>query len=275
MRVARASLAACVLVGLAAGRSAAQSIPAETDLPTGPRAPSLHLWNGFALGTNPLVFGDLLKAYLKMPWGNGETLLTSDSHWRIGTHLTASPTYLRPAILIGVSPLLILDLDVHYGPGINTYHYTYGSYWDAYDPTSLGPRPPGIGVFHQATANLTLKAAVGPLALLSLLDVDRFWSDQFFFDWECGIIMKDGWDTRSKTFLAWELVKEQRLFVNYEWYRYHSSGFRSQLISAGAILTSKSFFGMTLIGQVGYHLKNEKFKGVKLWMALLREWDFR
>lgn len=251
-----------------------QSIPSAADLPTGPRPDSYHIWNGLAFGINPVVLGDQFKVYRKMPWGEGKTLLTSDSHWRLGSINTISPSYLTPGILIGVSPLLIMDLDVHYGPAFNTMYYTYQSYRSRYDPSSLGEPRREIGVFHQATANLTLKAAVGPIAVLELVDQDYYYSEKYFFDWEVGTIIKEGWSTRSKTFLACEYATDRRLFINYEYFLYYPSAFQNQLASLGLLFTNLQPWNFTWIFQTGYHLEHPKFKGIKVWTAAFAEWDF-
>ena len=226
------------------------------------------------MGANPIVFGDMIKVYRKMPWGEGRTLLTSDSHWRIGGHGVFSPAYSRPAVMIGVSPLLIMDLDVHYGPVINTINYTYDSYDDSYDPMNLGDNNQEIGYSHQFTANLTLKAAVGPVAVLHMADVDYFISEDYYFNWEIAAIVKDGWTNRQKTFLLWEFKPDWRMYLNYEWFRYFPAEFQNQLVSTGLLVTNKLPFGSSIILQHGYHLQHPKFFGYKFWMAVFAEWDF-
>lgn len=252
----------------------AQSIPDISELPTGKRPNSWHFFNGFAFGLNPLVFGDQLKAYYKMPWGEGKTLLTADSHWRVGTNSIFSPSYIRPGVMIGVSPLLIMDLDLTYGPGINFMHYSYDSYDDHMDPMNLGQMENRIGLFHQFSANMTLKAAVGPIAALHFCDYEYFVADEFYFNWENGSIYKTGYLMRHRLFLLWEFDKNWRMFTNWEWSHYFTTHKQSQLLSCGLLITNELPYKFSLLFQNGIHLQNEDFTGIKFWMATFREWDF-
>ena len=262
------------LLTLTTAIASAQSIPDVSDLPTGRRPNSIHVWGAFAAGENPIVFGAQIKPYLKMPWGEGKTLLTSDSHWRLGGHFTLSPAYSRTAILIGVSPLLICDLDLHYGPGFNTYHVAYDSFDDEYDPLDLGESEDYVGIYHQATANLTLKAAVGPIAMLGMNDADYLHSDEYHFNWDNATIVKTGWVVRSKTFLLYEFVKDWRAFVDYEYLQYFDNEFETHLLGAGIFVANQIFGDYSWLLQAGYHLDHPKFEGIKIWTVFMREWDF-
>ena len=253
--------------------ASAQSIPSAASLPTGHRPNSLHIFDGVAIGVNPLVLGDQLKVYYKMPWGEGRTLLTSDSHWRAGFNGTFSPTYIRPAVMIGVSPLLILDIDLHYGPAFNMSNYYFDSVDDNYDAQNFKRREQSFGIFHQTTANTTLKAAVGPVAVLEMFDAEHFDAPQPYFNWETGALLEDGYTIRSKTFLLYEFVANWRVFVNYEWFRYFGSDYQTQLVSAGVFLAELPWHTNLMI-QNGYHVQNPQFNGYKFWAAMFREWDF-
>ena len=268
------SLLSLLIVLFLSSIAFAQSIPDIGNLPTGHRPNSLHVFDGLAVGVNPLVLGDQLKVYYKMPWGEGRSMLTADSHWRVGMNNIISPTYVRPAVMIGVSPLLILDFDLHYGPGLNIAHYRYHSYTDSFDPVTFNGRKSGFGYFHQLTTNTVLKAGVGPIAVLEMLDVEYFDAPDYFFDWEIGAIIKTGWTTRSKTFLLWEFEKNWRVFVNYEWFHYYASDYQNQLVSVGLLLAGVLPYHISLLFQEGYHVQNPKFFGYKFWAAVFREWDF-
>lgn len=263
-----------LLLMLLPSLAAAQSIPDVSQLPTGKRPDSWHIFNGFALGLNPVVFGDQVKAFYKMPWGEGKSLLTADSHWRVGTNSTFSPSYIRPGVMIGVSPLLIMDLDLTYGPGINFMHYAYDSYDDHMDPVVLGEMEDYIGIFHQYSANMTLKAGAGPIAVLHFSDYEYFTSEEYYFNWENGCIFKTGYLMRHKLFLLWEFDKNWRMFTNWEWMHYFTTDKQFQLLSCGLLITNELPYGMSLLFQNGYHLQNEHFTGLKFWMATFREWDF-
>ncbi len=266
--------AALVAVTAVALPAAAQSIPTDLHFPTGPREETLHVWNGVAGGANPLVLGDMIKVFRKMPFGNGESLLTCDQHWRLGAMMTMSPAYMRPALLIGISPLLILDIDLSYGPGFNFLHYTFDNYRAAYGPDARQFLSPTVGLWQQFTAQTVFKAAYGPVLLLQLTDVNYFYSKEYFFHWEIGTILHQGWDVRSKTFLAFEVWDGIRLFANYEFYKYFGSGFRTQLASVGLLLVGMLPAKGSLLFQLGQHIENPDFQGAKLWFAMFWDWDF-
>ena len=252
----------------------AQTLPNPEDLPTGPRPSSWHLYNAMAVGLNGPVFGDLFKFYRKMPWGEGKTLLTSDSHWRVGTHDVVSPAYARPAILIGVSPLLIMDLDVHYGPGISFTYEKYKSVYANYDPQNLGDPDGYMKIFHQAQANLVLKAAVGPVAVLHFDDLDYFYCDEPIFLWEVATVVKDGFFLRDKTYVLIEFQPNWRLLLDYENFEYYKSDYKTELLASGIVIQNPAIHNLTMIVQLGYHLRNPDFKGLKIWSAAQMEWDF-
>ena len=110
------SLLSLLIVLFLSSIAFAQSIPDIGNLPTGHRPNSLHVFDGLAVGVNPLVLGDQLKVYYKMPWGEGRSMLTADSHWRVGMNNIISPTYVRPAVMIGVSPAPARNTACHCGP---------------------------------------------------------------------------------------------------------------------------------------------------------------
>lgn len=254
--------------------AAAQMIPSLADLPTGKRPPSWHIFNGMAAGLNGPVFGDQLKVYRKYPWGEGKSLLTSDSHWRVGSHNTVTPLYVRPGAMIGVSPLLIMDLDVHYGPIINLNDYEFDSFRDNYDPQNMGEVERWFTVRHEAQANMTLKMAAGPVAVLNLTELDYWYSDDYWFSWEIATIMKDGFSLRNRTFVLYEFVPNWRIFVNYENYNYYESDFMTELVSSGLVVMHPPWNNFMFLFQLGYHVHNPDFEGLKLWSAMAMEWDF-
>jgi hypothetical protein len=274
-RIAVVAFVAGAVVLLASLPAHAQSaINLDPDLPTGPREDSLHVWNGVAGGVNPLVLGDMIKVFRKMPFGNGETLLTSDSHWRLGAVATVSPTYVRPAILIGISPLLILDVDLHAGPGLNLVHYRFHGYGEDASPEARADMPISFGMFFQATANVLLKLAAWRVLLLQFVDVNAFYAPEPFYHWEMDTVVKSGFDTRSRTFLGFELVKGAHLIGSYEVYRYHESGWRTQWAALGFLFLGSLPGGTSAIVQVGQHIENEHFRGTRIWLALFWDWDF-
>ena len=262
------------LLGTLATPARAQSLPTDLHYPTGPRPDSWHVWNGTAVGWNPPVFGDMLKVYRKFPFGNGESLLTCDSHWRTGAHVTLTPTYARPGVFVGISPWLFLDLDLSYGPGLAWMHYLFDSYHEPYDPAARDKAGRTEGLYHHVMANVVLKAAWWRLALLQMVDVDWYQSKRYFFHWEIGTILKTGFDTRAKTFLLFEVWKGQRVFANYEYYRYHPTAYVTQLISGGVISQGWIPGGTSLLVQVGWHAENPDWHGVKFWAAAFWDWDF-
>jgi hypothetical protein len=265
-----------LLVWLVLGPSLAlaQSLPSMTDVPTGPRPNSWHVWNGFALGVNQLVLGDQLKIFRKMPWGEGKHLLTTDSHWRAGLNSVFSPAYIRPAAMIGISPLLICDLELHYGPGFAVWYYKYKSLKDKYDPQNLGDAAEYFHMYHDVQANMTWRLAYGPVAVLSLTDLDYFSNNEPFFHWELATIVKEGFFVRNKSFLLFEFEKDWRVFFNYEIYRNFNSDFLAELLSSGFVVMYPPFHNLLVIIQLGYHLRNPDFGGLKFWAAATMEWDF-
>jgi len=266
--------AAVLLTLVLPAAAVAQMIPSLADLPTGRRPPSWHIYNGTAAGLNGPVLGDMIKVYRKYPWGEGKTLLTSDSHWRVGSHNVVTPAYVRPGVMIGVSPLLIMDLDLHYGPILNFYDYQFDSFRDSYDPQNMGDVETWFTIRHEAQANLTLKAAVGPVAVLNLTDLDYWHSDEYWFSWEIATIMKDGFSLRNKTFVLYEFVPNWRIFLNYENYNYYESDYMTELVSSGVVVMHPPWNNFMFLLQVGYHVYNPDFEGIKLWGAAVMEWDF-
>jgi hypothetical protein len=220
------------------------------------------------------VLGDLIKVYRKMPWGNGETLLTSDSHWRLGSHNTITPTFVRPAVMIGVSPLLIMDLDVHYGPDLYFTYNRFPSGRSNYDPQNVGEPDEYMHWFHNAQANLTLKAAIGPVALLHMADLDWYKNNEWFFNWDVATLVKEGFFLRNRTFLAAEFQPNWRFFVNYENSKSFETDFLSEVASSGFIVMDPDWNSLTVIIQLGYYIHNPDFKGLKPWAAMTMEWDF-
>jgi len=267
-----ALLLAVVAVGTSPAR--AQSLPTDLTFPTGERPDSWHLWTGAALGWNPPVLGTMVKAYRKFPFGTGQSLLTCDQHWRLGPHVTLTPTYARPGFFIGISPLLILDLDVSYGPGLAWFHYVFDSYRQPYDPASRDKVGRTEGMYHHVMINLVLKAAVWRFALLVMGDADWYQSKRHFFHWEIGTILKTGWDNRAKVFLLFETWKGLRVFANYEFYRYHPTAYVTQLVSGGVIAQGWLPWGTSILVQGGYHLENPDWHGFKIWAAAFWDWDW-
>ncbi len=270
----RRLLSALIIILVLPALAAAQSIPSATDLPTGKRPKSRHVWNAVAAGWNQIVFGDQIKLYRKLPWGQGKTLLTSDSHWRYGINAVMSPAYNRPAIMLGVSPLLIMDLDVSYGPGINVFQFTYDSYKVHFDPMDLGTPDYYGGVFHQAEANLVLKAAAWRFAVLHTTDFFYTYSKEYYFNWDAATIIKDGFMFRDKSFLLFQVAEEWRIFADYENFQHRNSAFLTELVATGFVFTRPAFNNFTFIAQLGYHTRNPQFSGLKYWAAAIMEWDF-
>ena len=256
------------------GTSFAQMPAGIPDLPTGERPQSWHIWNASALGWNQPVLGDMIKVYRKMPWGEGKTLLTCDSHARAGGLGTISPYYMRPAVMLGISPLLIMDLDVHYGPGFNVLNHKFKSFRDHYEPMKLGTPDDYMYAFHQFQANLLLKAAYWRFAVLSMNDFNYYKSKDYMFEWEAATIVKDGPDFRTKEFLLYEFIPNWRVYANYENYNYYPAHFMTELASTGIVYMRPSFHNLTVISQVGYHVHNTKYHGIKVWIAAIMEWDF-
>jgi hypothetical protein len=252
----------------------AQSIPTLTDLPTGPRPDSWHIWNGTAIGLNGPVFGDLIKIYRKMPWGEGTTLLTSDSHWRYGIHNTACPVFDRPAVLLGVSPLLILDVDVHYGPEIDYIYNNFSSLRDKYFPQHLPPSTGHTHIVQHAQANTVFKIGVGPVAALTLNDFDYFKNNEPYFNWDVATIIKEGFVFRSKTMLLFEFMKDWRFMLDYQNIRYFETGWRNESAGAGFLVMNPAWNHIMVISQLNYYIHNPDFKGLLFWSAVVMEWDF-
>jgi len=270
----RTYLLSILIVFLTISLAKAQMMPDLQDLPTGKRPNSWHLFTGFATGLNGPLLGSQIKAFRKMPWGEGKSLLTSDSHWRAGTHATVTPTFIRPAVMLGVSPLLITDLDIHYGPSVNFMQKNFESYDDKYDPQNLGDYDGYFEIYHQAEANLALKMAWGPLALLSLTDLDWLAAEDFYFHWELSTIVKDGFFLRHREFLLYEIEKNWRLFLIYENYKYFETDFLSEVAGTGLVVMVPEYHALMFIMEMGYYLHNPDFKGFKLWSAVTLEWDF-
>lgn len=241
---------------------------------TGAREDTLHIWNGVAAGLNPLVLGDMLKVYRKMPFGSGDTFLTSDSHFRVGALTTVCPTFFRPAILVGFSPWLFLDIDLHAGPGLNFLHYTFHSYDEDASPGARADKPYGFGMFFQATVNVLLKLAVWRLLLLDFVDINAFYAHEPFYHWEMDTIIRSGFDTRNRTFIGFEVFSTSYFVLSYEVYRYHESGWRTQWVAAGLFILGSLPGGTSVIFQVGQHLENDHFDGARIYLALFWDFDF-
>jgi hypothetical protein len=252
----------------------AQSIPSVGDLPTGPRPDSWHIWNGSAVGLNGPVFGDLCKIYRKMPWGEGKTLLTADSHWRLGLHNTISPVFYRPEAMIGVSPLLVLDVDVHYGPEINFTYNRFPSLRSHYLPQNLGPATGNGLIVQHAQANTVFKIGWGPLAVLQLTDLDYFKSNVVYFNWDVATLVKEGFFLRAKTMALVEFMKDWRFFLDYQNFHYFSTSFLSESAGGGFLVMNPGFNHLMVITQINYYIHNPDFRGPTIFAAAVMEWDF-
>ena len=252
----------------------AQTIPTPGDLPTGRRPNSWHIFNGMAAGLNGPVLGDVLKVYRKMPWGVGDTLLNCDSHWRAGGQLMTTPAFIRPSVMAGFSPWLFMDLDVHYGTVINFTEVNFDSYNDSYDAQKPGEPDRYFTLQQQAQANLTLKMAAGPIAVLHFTDLDWWLSDDYYFNWEFATVVRDGFSLRNRTFLLYEFMKNWRIFINYENNNYFESYYMNELVSSGFVIMHPPWNNFLWLFQLGYHVHNPDFEGLKVWSAFVMEWDF-
>jgi hypothetical protein len=273
-RTARLLVLVLALVTVGPASVGAQSLPTDLAFPTGPRPDSWHLWNGLAGGWNPPVLGDMLKVYRKFPFGNGQTLLTCDSHWRAGAHVTLTPTYARPGAFVGLSPWLFLDVDVSYGPGLAWFHYEFDGYGEPYDDDARSRIGRTEGLYHHVMANVVLKAAVWRFAWLLMGDTSWYHAKQHFFHWEIGTILKTGFDVRGKAFWLLETWKGLRVFANYEYYRYFPTAYVTQLVSGGVLALGWLPWGTSLLIQGGWHVDNPDWHGFKIWAAAFWEWDF-
>lgn len=237
------------------------------------RVASWHVWNGSALGLNPVVLGDQVKAFRKIPLGAGGSLLTSDAHVRAGAALTASPLFAHPEVFVGLSPLLVLDVELHWGPAANFLHQTFPGYRSSYTPAERGRQPWRTGTYHEGGAAVTLRAAAGPFALIQLLDVLWFRADDYFFHWDIGTIVHAGWLQRGKTLLLWQPEGAWRLFASYDFTRYAERGFFQHSAGAG-VYDERLPGGFTGILQGAWYVENPDLAGPRIWMAFLHDWDF-
>jgi hypothetical protein len=124
-----------------------------------------------------------------------------------------------------------------------------------------------------ATISTMLKLGYKGVILLDMLDVDYLLMGDVWFSLEFQTIVDDGWHYTNKVFLLYEFEPGWRIGAMWENFHIFNSGYTRQIINFGFMADRKLFWNQSLIFLTGYHLENPDFVGLRLWTAILKEWD--
>ena len=248
-----------------------QAVPARGDLLAPlPKQPHWRLNNTVGFGWNPLVGGIITYPYFYLPIGHSDGLLWGSNNFRAGPISTFCPAFEKAGAKVGITPIAALDLDVTYY-GIADWQAVYfESLKDRYGEGYRATRPKKLMTGQQVMFSATVKAKAGPVVFLSFNDLEYWAVPDFYWSIELATIIKKGWDFRNKNFLGYLANDDILFFVNYEWFKVYNTDYETDLISVGLFTDKLVPRSMTLI-QIGYHLKNKDFSGVKVLMGVVTD----
>lgn len=240
-----------------------------------PRRAKWRAYNGIAFGVNPLVLGDMFKVYRAVPITSGSHMLTRDAHVRFGAATTVSPQLAKLGPFVGISPLLIFDLDVYFNEYFDFFHLSFDSIHDPYDAHIRLRRSDEQNFYtgQNLVVSGTFKIMVAGILLVNLLDVEYFYMQDTWFSIELNAVVNDGWDYTNKTLLLYEYAPKWRIGSMFETFHVINTGYNRHMLHFGFMAEEKLPWDMSLILMSGYHLDNPDFSGLRFWTAAFKEWD--
>lgn len=238
-----------------------------------PRESKWRASNLFAVGINPVLFGDIFRAYRAVPITKGESFLTRDSHLRFGGYSLVSPLLAKVGPMVGISPLLICDFDFVWNQYLDVLHYKFDSIHDKYDQDILDEMNPTVAWGQEFLLSSTFKAAYGGVILVDILDTSYILFNDTFYSIEFVTIVTDGIIMTNKVFLLYELEPGIRIGFEHEWFHIPKNNYNRHMVHFGTMLDRKLPLDMTLLLFMGYHVENLDFDGFRFWTAVSKEWD--
>jgi hypothetical protein len=263
---------ACCLLLLFSGISSAQEVPSIW--PKGqPREAKWRAFNALAAGYNPIIFGDWFKVYRAIPITSGSHFLTRDSMVRYGAATMVSPLIAKAGPFVGISPLLILDLDVYWNQYMEFQKPSFDSIHDDYSPHILARKKKTFDVAQNFVFSSTLKLAYAGVILLNMLDVEYLYMQDIWLPIELYTVVDDGWHYTNRTYMFYEYEPGWRIGSMFETFHVLNSGFNRHIVHLGFMADRKLPLDHSLIFLTGYHVDNPDFFGLRIWTAILKEWD--
>ena len=238
-----------------------------------PRVAKWRAFNAFGVGFNPIVFGDYLKIYRAIPITSGSHMLTRDSHIRLGGSTVVSPEMAKIGPFVGISPLLICDFDVTWNQYFEFYSRQFDSIHDSYDAHTLRAKDTSFQSGQNVIFSSVLKFAYAGVIVVNLFDIEYFYFQDTWFPIELYTIIDDGWDHYNKTFLLYEYAPGWRIGTMFETFHVINSGLNRHSLNFGFMADRKLPLDMTWVFLTGIHVDNPDFDGLRLWTAILKEWD--
>ena len=230
-------------------------------------------FNGFALGVNPYIMGDMLKVYRAIPITSGSHFLTRDAHLRLGGATTVSPLLAKLGPFIGISPLLIWDVDFYWNQYFDFLHYRLENIDSPYDAHSLGEMESFFYWGQNFLFSSTFKLAYQGVVLFDILDIEYFLMKDTWYSIELVAAVNDGWDYTNKLALMYEFLPGWRIGTVWENFHIFNSGLTRHMLHLGFMADRKLPLDMTIFFLTGYHVVNPDFVGLRFWTAVIKEWD--
>ena len=238
-----------------------------------PRESKWRAFNGFAVGLNPIIFGDMLKIYRVVPITSGSHILTRDSNVRFGGATTISPLLGKIGPFVGISPLLIMDFDFYWNQYIDPVHIQFDNLEDNYATHIRNEKR--VYLYHGQNFLLssTFKMAYKNLIFVDILDFEYMWMRDTWFSIEFMTVVDDGFHFTNRMFLLYEFKPGWRAGVMWEKFYIFDSDYTRHILNFGFMADQKLPLDMTLVFLTGYHVVNPDFDGLRIWMAVIKEWD--
>ena len=234
-------------------------------------------WRGngaVAFGANELIFGGIARAFYAVPITKGKSFLTRDSNVRFGASTLVSPLVVKGGPFVGISPALVLDLDLYYNAYCEPFHAKYDSLDDDYSYWAVADKKKTVGFGQEFVASSTLKLAYAGVILVEMFDLHYFLFGHTWYSIEVVAIVDDGFHYTSKTLLLYEFKPGWRAGFMYDALYVFNSGYERDTLSVAFMGDRKLPWDWTMILSAGYHLNNSNYEGFKVWNAFLKEWDF-
>jgi len=238
-----------------------------------PRVAKWRAFNGCALGFNPIVGGDQFKVYVATPITSRSNFLTRDSHIRTGVNTVVSPLMAKAGPFIGISPLLICDFDLYWSQYYDFVSVPFDHLDDRYNPGIIAQKGHEVKVGQNFFLSTTLKMAYANVILVNMFDIEYFDMDDVWYSIELVTVIDDGFDYYNKLFLFYEYKPGWRAGGMLETFHIVNSGYHRDILNAAFMADKKLPLDMSLIWMVGYHMYNPDYDGIRIWTALLKEWD--
>lgn len=217
---------------------------------------------------NPLGLCEETSLAWRIHHADTNTFLLKEAHLDLGGVLAVYPVGANVSLRASWSPLLFLDVGVAAGIHLTWSLYEFTAPAGKYGRDVLDTMSSGSGVFPYASAFLTLKGKVGPIALALSATVERWAADRWWLYWYPEIIHRDGWLLYHSGYLVFDAAAAWKLYLVQHYL--HSTDSRETRYAVGPGAAWEFQPRHTAILAVEYHVLSRNYEGVVLTAA----WNF-